>query len=385
MLFQLSRIGLLIGLSSLVLSGCGLFAKKAEDKLNALPEFQEEFQLRKVWSANIGSGLGKKYDKITPVISGDQLYVSDVNGNVMAFNRVTGAKTWLNKLSLPVTGGVSVGYGLVLVGTSDGEVLALNQETGEVVWRNRVSSEVLSKPTIQTDVVIVQTLDDKLFAFDTQTGEKRWVHGNTVPALTLRGTSSPVVNSENVVIAGFSSGKLTGLNANNGVVRWEQRIAIPSGRSDIERIADIDGKLLMTDDMIYATSFKGTVVAMSSSTGRMRWQRDIASYVGAGAVEGYVFIADSGGKLWALDESTSASLWKQEGLHGRKLTSPVPYKSFVAVGDYEGYLHLVSQTDGRFVSRLKVGGNGFRVEPVVIDDMIYVYSNNGKLVALQVN
>lgn len=362
--------------------GCSSNSKK-ELPPAELPDIQEEVRLDKQWNRSIGDGQGEIYNLLTPAVDGDRLYAAAANGEVVAMDRLTGDKAWEVDLDLPVSGGVGAGYGLVLVGTLKGEVIALDASSGEERWRARVTSEVLSAPATNGDVVVVQTQDDRLIALDASTGSQRWIFENTPAVLTLRGTSSPILTNR-LAIAGLSSGKVIALDTQRGIPVWEQRVAVPKGRSELERVVDIDGNLLLSGGNLYVVTYQGNVAAFDVDSGRPLWTREASSYVGLAQGFGNVYVTQAGGSVESIDERSNSALWNNDALARRQLSSPEVFSSYVAVGDFEGYLHLLSQVDGHFVGREKIDGDGVRVRPLVVGDWIYAYGNSGKLVALTI-
>ncbi|MNM92703.1 Outer membrane protein assembly factor BamB precursor [compost metagenome] len=295
-------------------------------------------------------------------------------------NRETGKVLWEQELDKPVSGGVGAGYGLVLVGTLKGQVIALDSATGEVKWQAPVGSEVLSAPANNGDVVVVQTQDDHVFGLDAATGERRWSYESTPAVLTLRGTSAPVVTNR-LAVAGLSSGKVVALDIQRGIPVWEQRVAMAKGRSELERMVDIDGALLLSGGTLYVVTYQGQLAALDLQSGRPLWQRDASSYVGVAAGFGNVYVSQASGTVEGIDERSTSALWSNDALARRQLSTPVAFSSNVAVGDLEGYLHLLSQVDGRFVGRERVDSDGLRARPLVVGDWLYAYGNSGKLVA----
>ena len=363
-------------------AGCSSNSKK-ELPPAELTDFKEEVVLQKQWSRSIGDGQGKTYNMLVPAVEGNTLYAADVTGVVMALDRMNGDVKWKKDLELPVSGAVGAGYGLVLLGTLQGEVVALDASSGEEKWRSRVTSEVLAPPATNGDVVVVQTQDDRLIGLDASTGDQRWTYDSTPGVLTLRGTGAPVVTNH-LAVAGLSTGKVVALDTRNGVPVWEQRVAIPQGRSELERIVDIDGGLLLSGGTLYVASYQGRMAALELESGRVLWQRDASSYAGVAQGFGSVYVSLASGTVEGVDERSTTALWSNESLARRQLSAPEVFSSYVAVGDMEGYLHLLSQVDGRFVGRTRIDSDGLRARPLVVGDMIYVFGNSGKLEALTI-
>jgi len=315
-----------------------------------------------------------------PASADGQIVIADRKGRVLALNALTGKENWEVKTRVPVSAGPGVGEGLVLLGTSDAEVLALDAADGSKRWVAAVSSEVLAVPQIDLGRVIVQTVDGNVTALDAESGAQLWIYDRSVPVLTLRGTSTPAVE-HGLVVAGFANGKLVALSAEKGFVGWETNIAIPQGRSELERIVDIDGDPIIVGTAVYVTTYQGRIAVIDLQTGNPGWKRDMSSYVGLGVDFSQVYVTDAQSHVWALSRSTGATVWRTEKLANRHLTAPEPYKDYIAVADYDGYVHLLSRYDGRIVARARVDSDPVRARPLVIDDILYVYSTDGKLSA----
>ncbi|WP_437883565.1 outer membrane protein assembly factor BamB [Pseudomonas sp. LRF_L74] len=348
-----------------------------------LTKFDAEVSLKTQWSRSIGDGQGDLYNMLTPVVDGERLYAASADGRIMALDRNNGDVFWKVDTDLPISGAVGFGYGLVLVGTLRGDVIALDAESGEEKWRAKVTSEVLSAPAVNGDVVVIQTQDDRLIALDASTGNQRWIYENSPAVLTLRGTSTPILTSR-LAIAGLSTGKIIAVDTQRGIPVWEQRVALPQGRSELERVVDIDGDLLLSGETLYVVTYQGKVAGLDVESGRILWQRDASSYVGLAQGFGSLYLSLANGTVESLDERSNTALWSNDALARRQLSAPQVFSSYVLVGDLEGYLHLLSQVDGHFVARERIDSDGLRARPLVVGDWIYAFGNSGKLVALTI-
>jgi outer membrane protein assembly factor BamB len=375
----------------LILSAClGCGAKKYVSQIvggidnteppSPLIDFVETAKLDKVWSQDTGKGTDELFIKLVPAVLGDQIFTADTRGNITALFADTGKKIWRIDSDLPITGGPGADESLITVGTSEGEILSLSIETGEEVWRSTVSSEILSSPREADGVVIVRTIDGKIFALDAITGDRLWVYDRTVPALTLRGTSTPVI-ANNLVIAGFDGGRVTALELKTGKLIWETKVAVSRGRSELERMVDIDSQPLIVGDTIYVTTFQANVAAISLESGQILWQRDISSHSELGAEGGQLYVTDEMGNVWALDRFSGASIWKQEKLTFRQVTGPAILGDMVVVGDLKGYLHWLNKATGDFAARTRIGSDPILTQPIVANDILFAYSSDGTLSA----
>ena len=372
----------LAGLLLTLLSGCGLWDSEEEIEPAALPDISAEYELRKLWSSQVGDGLGEKYHQFIPAVLADRIFAADHEGSVFALDRNNGDKIWNQELELPLSGGVGVGDGRVVVSTEDGQAVALSALDGNEVWRARLSSEAVSPAAIGAGVVLLQTIDGRLVALDNSDGSLRWSYSAQEPKLTLRGTSSPVI-VDNGVLAGFSSGKVIALSLESGEVLWETRVANSEGRTELERMVDIDGSLLTEQGLVYAGSYQGRLTAMVMADGRRVWSEPLSSFRSLTHNSSQIFAVDDEGSVIAFDKRSGTELWKQAELYYRQVGTPAVIDGVVAVGDFEGYVHLLAPEDGRFVGRYRVDSSALLAPPLSIDGVLYTLSDGGRLSALQ--
>lgn len=378
-------LGLWLSLSA----GCSWITQSVSDYMggesNAAPpsplvHFKPTLKVQTVWSSQLGDGTDEHYLKLEPVADGNKVYGASHGGDVAALWLKNGSTAWEHDTDEPISGGPGVGDGLVLLGTSNGQVIALAQKTGKELWHARVSSEVLSAPRASQGVVVVRTIDGKVFGLDATNGKRLWVYDVTVPVLILRGSSSPVI-ANGLVIAGFDSGRVVALDIKTGKQVWEQRVAVPRGRTDLERMVDIDAEPIVVGDTVYVATYQGRVTALSVDSGRVIWTRDLSSYAGIAVDSKYVYVTDDDSNVWALDRRTGASVWKQDKLKARSLSGPAAADGYVVVGDYAGYVHWLRSSDGQFAARTRPDDTRIIASPIVTGKLVLVYSSGGKLVA----
>ncbi len=349
-----------------------------------LVDFEPSATIKRLWSVKVGNGQGKGMFRLRPVVSGDLVYIASNDGRVAAVERDSGKKRWEKRLERSLSGGVGHYGDSLFLGTSDGEVLRVSAEDGEVVWSIPVSGEVLAPPQSDGRVVIVQTYDGKVHSYDYDTAKRRWSYDSNVPVLTLRGTSTPILR-DGRVFAGFASGRVVAFDARSGVVEWETRVAIPQGRSEIERIVDIDGTMVLTGGELYAATYQGRIAAIEVRGGNRVWQQDVSSYSGVSVGFGNVYVAHDNGSVMAFLRDGRGLRWEQDALAYRELSRPTTVSSYVAVVDLEGYLHLLSQVDGSLAARERVDKEGARADMAREGRVLYVYSNSGRLIAYEIS
>ncbi|MGZ8159748.1 MAG: outer membrane protein assembly factor BamB [Methylobacter sp.] len=354
------------------------------DPPSVLVEYPPEVKPEVIWKESVGVGADEQSLKLIPVIGSGKILAADREGVVQARSLTTGNLIWETETDVHFSGGPGLGADTVILGSSDADVVALNIETGEVLWKTSVSSEVLSVPVVADNIVVVRTTDGSVIALDEKTGGKRWSYERNVPALSLRGTGSPLIAGDNV-IGGYDNGKLMALRLADGKYVWETTIAIPKGRSEIERLVDLDVDPIVINDVIYIASYQGGIAAISESNGDILWRNEaISSHSGLSNDSRYLYLTDSQSHVMQLDQNSGAGLWKQKDLHQRRLTAPAAYENYVVVGDLEGYVHWLSTTDGRQLGREQVTDGAIDAKPIVVDNTVYVYAKDGTLAALKV-
>lgn len=365
-----------------LLSGCGSLPFSSKDTTQQpakLVDFEPQATVERLWQRDIGAGDQERF-KLEPKVYLDRLYVADTKGRVLALDAATGETVWQTETQAALSGGPGVGDRLVVLGTSNAQVIALAELDGQELWRVRVSSEVLSAPAIADGVVIVHTADGKLVGLDAETGEQKWLYERTIPLLTLRGNSAPLIDGYQV-ICGFAGGKLMAFELQKGQILWETTITPPVGRSDLEQIVDIDANLLLKDSVLYAATYQGELAAIAAETGITLWRQKLSVYAGLAIDWRAIYASDANDHLVGVDIGNGAVLWKQDKLQGRQLTGPAVVDDYLVVGDYQGYLHWFWHENGRLVARNRLGGAAITAQPLTDNGITYVYGSKGDLAA----
>lgn len=377
---------LTLGLVTLATAGCGFLGYGDDDagpQPAELVEFDETLPVTRLWSVDCGAGSGDTGLALTLALDSERLYCADHKGAVSAFALADGQLVWRVETGLPISGGPGVGSGRVMFGTADAQIAALAADDGHELWRARVSSEVLARPGIGAGVMVVQSADGRLAAHAADSGQRLWFADSSVPALSLRGTSPPLVVGDQV-LSGFANGKLGAFSLQDGRQLWELAVAIPRGRSELDRMVDIDAAPVVRGDTVYAVAYQGRLAAIARQSGTLLWSREFSSSSGLDVTGGRVFISDAQDHLWGLDSNGGAAYWRQERVQYRRVTAPVAVGDVVAVGDFEGFLHFFAGSDGRQVARFEAGGGPILTPPLVRGDTVYALSAGGSVVAVQV-
>lgn len=366
--------------AALLLSGCSDEIDIYEP--DPLVELKNQFETQKLWSTSIGDGNEDLTVNIAPVYAYDKIYVADGSGVVAAVDPDNGNILWKINLEQPIGGGPAVFDSLVAVGTQQGEIVVLDATTGEIKWRKPVSSEVLASPAIGEGHVVVRTVDGKITAFDQETGEQKWIYDQSMPALTLRGNSAPVIVSGGV-ISGFSNGKLAVFLIDNGRIAWEKTITAPIGHSEIQKLVDVDIKPLVSGGNVFVASYNGNLVNIEASRGQVVWQRELSTFQEITMSELMLLVTHENSHVSGINRSNGVILWTQKALNRRQLTAPVSIGENIVVADFEGYLHWLSRQDGKMLAREHIDSAGISAMPLAIDDKLILLSHSGKLYAVK--
>lgn len=372
---------LLIVFTSLILIACS----DDEDILppSPLPDFEPQIQIKELWDYEIDDGIEDNFLLLRPAVTENHVYVASMDGEVAKLERASGDELWEIDTEHQITGGVDAGYGVVVYGTAEGEAVAVEESDGKQRWLTKLTGQVLAVPAVGPELIVFQTYDGRLHALSRDSGAVQWVYDTSVPPLSLRGESSPV-QVGNVTLAGFANGKLVALDTTTGFVGWERTVAEPEGRSELERLNDLDGRFWISRSVVFAVNYQGKLVALDVRNGQPLWSRDLSSYAGVAEFLDQVYVVDEDSNLHALDSVNGSEVWQQSLLKGRRLTAPTPYDRYVVAGDFEGYLHWMSYRDGAFLARVKVDGDGLWAPPIVKDDVVYIQGNSGEIAAYQV-
>lgn len=372
-------------LTGLLLAGCFDRFKSSKDNVEPpteLTELSSPKAVSKLWSAKAGPGAARQGGRLAAAVADGTVYVAGVEGTITAFDASSGRARWKISTGQMLGAGPAVADGLIAVGSLDGTLLAFDLD-GTARWSAALSSEIVSAPAIGQGIVVAQGNDGRTYALDQASGEARWVIDRAVPTLTLRGGSSPVIGESSTFIA-QANGKITAVDNLSGDVQWEHSLGVPDGRTDLERMIDIDGRMLLVQGDLFVVGYRSQAAALASESGRVLWSREFSSYTGFDLKGSSLLATNADGEVFNLATRSGSPLWRQDALKYRFLSTPTVHGPHVAVGDYEGYLHWLDIETGDIVARTKVGKKGIRAVPTVVDDVLYALDLDGTLAAYRV-
>jgi len=315
-------------------------------------------------------------------VEGEIAYLAGDGGDVLAVNAKTGRSIWKVDLKLSLSAGPGAGGGLVLVGSPDGVLVALDAASGAERWRATLGGEILARPAVGESMVVVHTVDGTVHGLKAADGAEAWTYEQPVPRLSLRGTAPPVVAGDFAICA-FDNGKIASLGLADGDLFWSATVATPRGRTELERLVDIDSAVEVAGDDIFVVGYQGRAAMLARNSGQIWWARDVSSYRGLTLDDSALYVSTAEGAVLSLSRRDGTEQWRQNGLRLRGLTSPVVDGASIVVGDYEGYLHWLDRDTGEMVARTSAGGDRITNTPVVANGMVLVQSDGGTVYAFR--
>lgn len=377
-----TRLFSLAGMLALtVLAGCS--TSDTFEQPVPVPEISSSVGLEPVWSMDVGDGHDDKFLYLAPLNTGDRLYAASADGEVYAVGSENGEVFWSRDLDEQISAGVGGDQGNLYVVSRDAELMALSREDGSALWEQSLPNEVLASPQSNGRLVVAQTIDGKVLAFDTATGEEAWQYDSDVPVLSIRAAASPLVGAD-LVLASLANGKLMALSTEAGQPIWQYEVGQPQGRTELERLVDVAGEPLILESAAMIVGYQGKLALVDLQTGQEIWSRPASSLQSPMIGNGNIFVAGANGDITAYRGSDRRELWVQDQLSWRQPTQPVVFEDYLLIGDFEGYIHMLSLEDGSLVGQLEFDDEGLRVPFQRLQNgNLLVYGNSGKLSVLK--
>lgn len=377
-----TRLLSLAGMLALaVLAGCS--TSDTFEQPAPVPEISSSVELEPVWSMSVGDGHDDKFLYLAPLNTGERLYAASADGEVYAVASENGEVFWFRDLDEEISAGVGGDQDNLYLVSRDAELMALAREDGSALWRQPLPNEVLASPQSNGRLVVAQTIDGKVLAFDAATGEQAWQYDSDVPVLSIRAAASPLVGAD-LVLASLANGKLMAISTENGQPIWQYEVGQPQGRTELERLVDVAGEPLILESAAMIVGYQGKLALVDLQTGQEIWSRPASSLQSPMIGNGNIFVSGANGEITAYRGSDRRELWVQDRLSWRQPTQPVVYEDHLLIGDFEGYIHMLSLEDGSLKGQLEFDDEGLRVAFQRLQNgNLLVYGNSGKLSVLK--
>ena len=359
---------------------------KNPDQPAKLGPIKSTLHVKHIWSASMSDRGAKRLRLgLGLAVDGDRVFASGHKGEVAAFDFRTGHRLWRTNTRLPLGGGPAVRGNLVVVGATDGHVIALNAADGKPLWTVLINGAVISAPAVSDNVVAVRSVDGKVRALSPRDGHELWEAEQQVPSLSLRGTSTPVIVGD-LIICGFDNGKVVALNAADGSQAWQAVVSAPHGRTEIERLADVDGPVSVAGKDVYAVGYHGNVTMLALESGQTWWSHKASSYRGLVlGSDDTVYMSTADGQVVALNRSNGSVIWSQGALRYRGLTAVAVSDDAVITADFQGYVHFLDKKTGAFIARVRDGRLRISNQPIVEGNEVVVINDGGRISAYRMS
>ncbi len=356
-----------------------------------LAPIRSSLRVQHLWSANVlGGWFGQRAISrlrlgLGLAADGSRVYASGHRGEIAAFDLRTGRRLWSTNTRLPLGGGPAVRGNLVVAGATDGHVVALNAATGKTLWTMLINGAVISAPAISDNVVAVRSVDGRLRGLSPTDGHELWEASQDVPQLSLRGTSTPVIVGD-LILCGFDDGRVLAVNAADGSQVWLATVSQPHGRTDIERLADVDGPVDVAGSDVYTVGYHGNVTMLGLKNGQTWWAHKASSYRGLALGDGgSVYMSTADGHIEKLDRANGSVIWSQPALRYRGLTTVAVGDDAVVTADFQGYLHFLDKNTGAFIARVRAGKVRISNPPIAEGNEVVVINDEGRISAYRMS
>lgn len=362
---------------SLAMMGCSTNKTKVEEpKPNPLPKITQSVSLAQVASYKVSST--DEADPLRLRMANDQgvVYLLDPKGSVSAYQGKQ--RLWEKEVSKRgLSSGVEAANGLVVVGNQKGQLFALDQATGAEKWKTQLSGALISAPLVQAGRVIVISNDGTVYGLASESGQQIWTYKMPTEQLSVRGQASPVALDERTVLVASANAYIYAIDSLTGTLRMQRRVAVSDGRSDIQRLIDIDGEPVVAGQFVVTTSYQGQVSVTDLASQRVVWSLDASSLTRPEVTDRQVFVSQANGKLVSYDLQTGQVIWENDQLMHRQLSNPVVLGQQLVVGDLAGALHLIDPASGQLVGRAKTNGEVRTLR--VINNQLFSVTRTGAL------
>ena len=377
-------VRVLLGASLIViLAACG--SPDNSEPPAPLTDINNGLRFDQIWTIKTGAGISAGSYNRQPLLVGDEIFTVDIDGLIKNIDAESGKLKWDFETGIESITGLFGNNKIIVASSRNGELNIYDRTDNNLNlrWSARLKGEIRSAPVTNADSLFIRTVDGRLSSISKADGSIQWTVSHLVPALSLTGNSAPILHNE-LVIAGFDDGKLAAFDQTNGQVVWEITVSQPTGRSEIERLVDVDGQFILGDGVIYVSSYQGRIAAIQAIDGEELWSRKFSSFTAMSIDADAIYISSDSSHLWSIDRRTGSALWKQDILHARKISAPLLFKDKIIVGDFDGHVHWFNQSDGALIGRLRPSYKRHYSRPFQWDNKIFAMDSDGILSSFEV-
>ena len=379
---------MLIFFRALLVAGLAVFAVSCSSTDNSEPpapltDIKNALKIDVLWTTDTDAGIGAGSYNLQPLLVQDRIFTIDTDGLIKSIDANNGKLQWRFATGIQPVAGLAGNDDIIIASSRDGELNLYARVSNSLVlrWSARLKGEIRSAPVIGARNLFIRTMDGRLSAVSIADGDIQWAISHFVPTLSLTGNSSPVLYND-LVIAGFDDGKILAFDKNNGQQVWQTIVSQPKGRSEIERLVDIDGQFVLKDGVIYVSSYQGRLAAIQAINGEQLWSRNFSSFNAIAIDDQAIYLTSDDSHIWSIDRRTGSALWAQDVLHARKVSAPLLFADKLIVGDLHGYVHWFNKSDGSLLGRIQPGDERYYAQPFAWRNKVLVMDSAGSLSSL---
>jgi outer membrane protein assembly factor BamB len=332
-----------------------------------------------------------------PVVGGGRVFVIDTLGVVRAFDARTGAQQWAtqtpsqrNETTSIYGGGVAYDQGRVYATNGLGFVAALDARNGGIAWKVRPAGPLRGAPSVANGALYVMTQDAQIFSLKEDDGSTNWSKPGTLEIAGIFGSASPAIG-QGTVIAGFASGELNAYRYENGQQVWQDALQRTSIRTSVSLLSDIDADPVIDSGQVIAVGQGGRMVALELITGQRQWEMNVAGISTPWVAGDWVFVVTDQAKLLCVYRQNGHIRWitqLPQFVKAKSKKGGIDYSGPVLAGGRliltgsNGALINVDPATGRFLNQTSLGAPA-SLPPVVVNSMLYVLDDRGRLTAFR--
>ena len=365
----LSRLLLMVAAASFLTACSSTPDKPKAPELPVLNASSASAPLTRAWSNQVGAILFP----LSLSVNNGQVAVASSSGTVALIDAANGQDLWRLNLNTPLQAGVGGDGTRFAVVTQANEVLAV--QSGQVIWRYRLNASTFTAPLVAGGRVFVLTADRTVIALDGGSGQRLWSQQRSGDPLVLRQAGLLMAVGDTLVVG--LSGRLVGMNPNNGTTRWETVVGASRGTNEVERLVDIVAGTSRQGQVVCARSFQTSVSCVDAAKGVTLWTRSSLGHQGLGGQDDQVIGVESDSRIWAWSRSNGTPLWSSDALRFRGLTAPLSWGGTWVVGDEAGLLHRLSLANGLTLNRVATDGSAISAQAVTAAGLLVVVTRSG--------
>lgn len=360
---------------SLLLTGCASGNNHLKGDVSAAPrsaQYTVELDWQYALDNNPPKALGSIPLELGSVTSVRGVtYATSGMGKVIAIDEKTATPRWNVDLGVPVTSGPVVTNQAVFVALGDGTVARLSSRTGEVVWKFETGASIENSLSVKNGLLSCMNVNNRLFLIDAETGALKWRRERPRSnEFVMYGQSSPLIDDNGNIYAGFSDGYLVAY-AQNGTAIWSRELAPDA------RFKDLDVAPVRLNQTLYVASSSGGLYALSADDGHTIWQRDILGISAIVPFQDSLYIASQSG-IFRLRLQDGATVW-QNIIQKNALISAIQLgKTYIYASVQKFGIVMIDRRSGDLRHTIDMGSD-FTAAPHLTEGAFVALSNKSTI------